>query len=145
LGHLADAFPGKVRTVKNPVISGLGVVSGDLDHPIFSLVCNPATGILNWSEAIWDDNSPWGQNGNVRHTRWAKDSAKTQAELRSRNQAVSLQMQNHSRLSRDWRFSKPLDVDKDVPFKRLGLDESGEVYFETLFGLESDQLEMGML
>jgi hypothetical protein len=115
LGHLADAFPGKVRTVKNPVISGPGVVSGDLDHPIFSLVCNPATGIPNWSEDIWDDNSPWGQNGIVRHTRWAKDSAKTQAELRSRNQAVSLQMQNHTRFSRNWRFSKPLDVDKDVP------------------------------
>jgi hypothetical protein len=77
LGHLADTYPGKVRTVKNPEISWPGVVSGDLDHPIFSLVCNPATRIHNWAEVIWDNTSPWGQNGNARHTRWARHSANT--------------------------------------------------------------------
>jgi hypothetical protein len=59
-GPLAASFPGVTRIVQNPVVIGRGIISGDLDHPIFSLVCNPHTGIRDWSAAIWDRNSPWG-------------------------------------------------------------------------------------
>jgi hypothetical protein len=121
LGHLADAYPDKVRTVKNPEISGPGVVSGDLDHPIFSLVCNPATGIPTRAEVIWDNNSHWGQNGNARHTRWARNSANTQDDRRQQNQVGSLQMQNHSRFSRDGRYTTPLDVDRNVQLRNEDL------------------------
>jgi hypothetical protein len=41
-GPLAESFSGIIRTVPNPVISERGVISGDLDHPVFSLVCSPS-------------------------------------------------------------------------------------------------------
>ncbi len=96
----------------NPIVSGPGVVSGDLDHPVFSLVINAATGIPNWAEVNWDNSTPWGQDNNARHTTWVGYG---------NGQAVSMLMQSHSRLSKDWSVSPTLDVDKDVPLNEEGL------------------------
>jgi hypothetical protein len=105
LGHLADAFPGTVRTVANPIISGPGVVSGDLDHPVFALVCNAATGVPNWAEVIWDTSSPWGRHRWARKTTWVGEAI---------HRSVGMQLQFQSRISKDLRVSQPLEVDSEV-------------------------------
>jgi hypothetical protein len=99
------------------------VVSGVVDHPVFGLVCNATTGIPNWSEVIWDNSTSYDRNSNVRHTTWVGSG---------HGRSVSMQMQFHSRLSKDWRVSPILDVEKDVPLNEECTDLGG-IHFETLF------------
>jgi hypothetical protein len=80
---------GLVRSIKDPVYTGYktrpftydgytrgqlaksgGFLLGDLDHPVWSLVCHPVSGIPVWWEAIWKTDSVWGASG---VDRWGKD------------------------------------------------------------------------
>jgi hypothetical protein len=71
-GPLHNDFPGVTRVVPNPIISGQGVISGDLNHPVYSLVCSPSTGILDWDNTIWSDTSPWGRCPYIHSSNWLK-------------------------------------------------------------------------
>jgi hypothetical protein len=80
------------RTVKNPIISEWGVISGDLNHPVFSLVCSPTTGIVDWNTTIWSDRSPWGSSIYIRRNNWLYEPTPHTHQVRT-----------YSRLSTDWR------------------------------------------
>jgi hypothetical protein len=101
---LAESFLGVIRIVPNPVILERGVISGELDHPVFSLVCSPSTGISNWSDTIWDYVSPWGRFLTARRTSWTLD-----------NTYHSPQVLIYPRSSMNWMENHSLDVDRGVP------------------------------
>jgi hypothetical protein len=106
-GPLYSDFPGVTRDVTNPVISGPGIISGDLDHPVYSLVCSPSTGILDWNTTIWSDSSPWGRSAYIHSTDW----------LNQYQHPHTNQCRIYPRLSQCYRNDavRDLSVDQGIP------------------------------
>jgi hypothetical protein len=100
-----------VRTVPNPVILVSGVISCDLDHPVFRLVCSPSIGVVNWSDTFWSYVSPWGQFPNSRQTHWPQDDTYHSAQVRI-----------YPSFSMNWREYHTLDVDTGVPLTMAQLE-----------------------
>jgi hypothetical protein len=114
-GPLHKDFPDVTRDVSNPIISGQGVISGNLDHPVYSLVCSPTTDILDWDNTIWSDTSPWGRSPYIRSSDWLKHFFHPHTN----------QCRIYPRLSQSRRDDAvwDLSVDKDIPLTEEQLDD----------------------